>query len=330
MGLAHDIDSSSHGSSSSPDSIRETMERCKGLLSCEATTGCSTRSGNLRATRSLIDKTLNFQRRCTCDRDLGRAYLRTLGSKQHGKRGFDASRRGELASSVNVRQKRRRDTPPSSPPSTAARRRRDSESAIATRSRPGAWLVAAAVAFGAVFAWYAKRPPRTEAEARARLAAQRPAPSALNVVVVTLDTTRADRLGCYGFRGVETPNIDALAREGVVFEHATATVPAHLPLALVDLHGPRPAAPRRARQRRLLPRRREGDARRAARRTQATRPARSSAAWVLESQLGPRARASTTTPTRSSSSKYKVVSLGTVQKPGDEVMDGRARAGSRR
>ena len=72
-------------------------------------------------------------------------------------------------------------------------------------------------------------PPRTDAEARARLAARRPAPADLNVVVVTLDTLRADRLGCYGFRGIETPNIDAVAAEGVLFEQATSTVPLTLP-----------------------------------------------------------------------------------------------------
>ena len=72
-------------------------------------------------------------------------------------------------------------------------------------------------------------PPRTDADARRRIAGQRPAPGELNVVVVTLDTLRADRLGCYGFRGIETPNIDAVASEGVLFEQATSTVPLTLP-----------------------------------------------------------------------------------------------------
>ena len=39
--------------------------------------------------------------------------------------------------------------------------------------------------------------------------------SAWNVLILTLDTTRADRLGAYGFAGADTPNIDRLAREGV-------------------------------------------------------------------------------------------------------------------
>src|SRR5262245_56457339 len=37
----------------------------------------------------------------------------------------------------------------------------------------------------------------------------------LDVVLVTLDTTRADRLGCYGSAAGATPNLDALARGGV-------------------------------------------------------------------------------------------------------------------
>ena len=40
------------------------------------------------------------------------------------------------------------------------------------------------------------------------------APSAnptLNVVVITIDTLRADHLGCYGYKHIRTPNIDALA-----------------------------------------------------------------------------------------------------------------------
>jgi arylsulfatase A-like enzyme/Tfp pilus assembly protein PilF len=51
----------------------------------------------------------------------------------------------------------------------------------------------------------------------------------LNLLLITLDTTRADRLGAYGFTGIETPNLDRLAREGVLFEHAVAAAPLTLP-----------------------------------------------------------------------------------------------------
>ena len=50
-----------------------------------------------------------------------------------------------------------------------------------------------------------------------------------NVLLITIDTLRADRLGAYGYTGAETPNIDRLAAEGVRFERVTTTVPATLP-----------------------------------------------------------------------------------------------------
>jgi len=50
-----------------------------------------------------------------------------------------------------------------------------------------------------------------------------------NVVVITVDTLRADRLGCYGFEAARTPHIDRLAEEGVRVEHAIAPTPITLP-----------------------------------------------------------------------------------------------------
>ena len=50
-----------------------------------------------------------------------------------------------------------------------------------------------------------------------------------NVVVVTLDTLRADRLGAYGFVDISTPAIDGLAGDGVLFENAHSTTPLTLP-----------------------------------------------------------------------------------------------------
>jgi arylsulfatase A-like enzyme len=49
-----------------------------------------------------------------------------------------------------------------------------------------------------------------------------PGPAA-NVLLVTLDTTRADFFGTYGFPGRGTPALDALAREGALFETAIST-----------------------------------------------------------------------------------------------------------
>jgi choline-sulfatase len=54
-------------------------------------------------------------------------------------------------------------------------------------------------------------------------------PSQLNVILITIDTLREDRLSCYGSTWVETPNIDRFANEGVRFEYAASTVPFTLP-----------------------------------------------------------------------------------------------------
>jgi hypothetical protein len=51
---------------------------------------------------------------------------------------------------------------------------------------------------------------------------------ARSVLLVTFDTTRADRLGAYGFGSAHTPTVDRLASGGVVFEHALAPTPTPL------------------------------------------------------------------------------------------------------
>jgi arylsulfatase A-like enzyme/Tfp pilus assembly protein PilF len=54
-------------------------------------------------------------------------------------------------------------------------------------------------------------------------------PSELNVLFITLDTTRADHIGCYGYPLIKTPNIDGLAADGILFQNATAQCPLTLP-----------------------------------------------------------------------------------------------------
>ncbi len=54
-------------------------------------------------------------------------------------------------------------------------------------------------------------------------------PEALNVVLVTIDTLRADHVSCYGGSPVATPHLDRLAGEGVRFDSAASTVPFTLP-----------------------------------------------------------------------------------------------------
>src|SRR3954468_14405414 len=51
----------------------------------------------------------------------------------------------------------------------------------------------------------------------------------LNVVLVTIDTLRADRLACYGNPNVETPELDQFARGGLLFENAIAQAPLTAP-----------------------------------------------------------------------------------------------------
>src|SRR3984957_7818593 len=46
-----------------------------------------------------------------------------------------------------------------------------------------------------------------------------------NVILITLDTTRADRMGFLGSKRGLTPNLDALARQSVVFTRAYSQVP---------------------------------------------------------------------------------------------------------
>lgn len=53
----------------------------------------------------------------------------------------------------------------------------------------------------------------------------RPAAPVRRVILVSCDTLRADRLGCYGYARPTTPNVDAFAREAVLFESAWSTAP---------------------------------------------------------------------------------------------------------
>jgi len=59
-----------------------------------------------------------------------------------------------------------------------------------------------------------------------------PKSRSLNVLLITIDTLRADYLSCYGSKTVKTPSIDRLAKEGILFEYAFAhnvvTLPSHV------------------------------------------------------------------------------------------------------
>lgn len=55
-----------------------------------------------------------------------------------------------------------------------------------------------------------------------------------NVILISVDTLRADHLGCYGYERSTTPNIDQFAKDGILFVNAIAqsswTLPSHLSL----------------------------------------------------------------------------------------------------
>jgi len=66
-------------------------------------------------------------------------------------------------------------------------------------------------------------------------------PKGTPVVLISIDTLRADHVPAYGYKGVETPAIDALRREGVLFERAYSTTPLTLPSHSTLLTGVLPA-----------------------------------------------------------------------------------------
>ncbi|MEP7117187.1 MAG: sulfatase-like hydrolase/transferase, partial [Acidobacteriota bacterium] len=97
---------------------------------------------------------------------------------------------------------------------------------------PRLWMAAALVAaagLGGVL-W-----PRSE---RARSASVGPP----NVLLITLDTTRADRLGVYGYAAARTPTLDRLGASGVVFERAVTAASTTLPAHASLMTGRNPAA----------------------------------------------------------------------------------------
>ncbi len=65
-------------------------------------------------------------------------------------------------------------------------------------------------------------------------------PPIRNLLLISIDTLRADHLSSYGFPRRTTPNIDALAREGVLFRNAYSPIPATLPAHCSMLTGTLP------------------------------------------------------------------------------------------
>lgn len=80
-------------------------------------------------------------------------------------------------------------------------------------------IVIVAILSLGIAAYGLHHPPAMAAaeDASIALRARRP-----NIVLIVLDTVRADHLSCYGYRRLTTPNIDSFARRGVQFENVIA------------------------------------------------------------------------------------------------------------
>src|SRR6059058_2299708 len=57
------------------------------------------------------------------------------------------------------------------------------------------------------------------------------------IVLISIDTLRSDHLPAYGYGGVATPGIDALARDGIVYQRAYSHIPLTLPSHVSILTG---------------------------------------------------------------------------------------------
>ncbi|MGZ5423453.1 MAG: sulfatase-like hydrolase/transferase, partial [Candidatus Aminicenantales bacterium] len=90
------------------------------------------------------------------------------------------------------------------------------------------WIILPFVLAAAAFLLFKLFVPRAPASRISSLWASRGVEKP-NVLLVTLDTTRADHLPCYGYAGVSTPNLDAVAGRGIVFEQAATATPLTLP-----------------------------------------------------------------------------------------------------
>ncbi|MGB7296171.1 MAG: sulfatase-like hydrolase/transferase [Candidatus Aminicenantales bacterium] len=140
-----------------------------------------------------------------------------------------------------------------------------------------------------------------------------------NVILITLDTTRADRLGCYGFSRIETPTIDGWAARGVKFETCIAPTPLTLPShssiftgTLPLFHGVRDNGGF------ILPEELTTLTEVFKGRGYAT--GAFIGAYVLDSKWG-LGQGFDTYFDRFDLGKFDKISLGTVQRPGNEVMD---------
>jgi len=82
----------------------------------------------------------------------------------------------------------------------------------------------------------------TSSHAEARLDSAKLGADAPNVLLVTFDTVRADRIGAYGHSSAATPTLDGLAARGILFESVVSSTPITLPSHASILTGTYPSA----------------------------------------------------------------------------------------
>ncbi|MCX6573439.1 MAG: sulfatase [Candidatus Aminicenantes bacterium] len=140
-----------------------------------------------------------------------------------------------------------------------------------------------------------------------------------NVLLITLDTTRADHLACYGYPGVATPNLDAIAGRGVLFEQAATATPLTLPAHTTIMTGMLPTYHGvRVNGNTAL-----GDDQTTLAEVLAGRGYETGAfiaAFVLDGRWGLK-QGFAHYDDRFDLKKYKHLDLGEVQRPGNEVVD---------
>ena len=93
------------------------------------------------------------------------------------------------------------------------------------------------LAAGLIAAWLLWQPPSPSQPATSRRVNE----PVRHLLLVTIDTLRADRLGAYGYTPARTPTLDRLAREGTRFDRAFATAPITLPSHTSIMTGVPPA-----------------------------------------------------------------------------------------
>jgi arylsulfatase A-like enzyme/Flp pilus assembly protein TadD len=140
-----------------------------------------------------------------------------------------------------------------------------------------------------------------------------------NVIVITLDTTRADRLPCYGRQDLATPTLDAFAARGVRFENCYAQTPLTLPSHTTLMTGTLPLfhgirdnggffVPEKLKTMAELFK------------DKGYETGAFIAAFVLDSKWGLN-QGFDTYYDKFDMTKFKRISLGTVQRPANEVLD---------